>query len=76
MDQQTSLRDYKTVREAAAALGLTRQAIVKAIARGNIQAEKKGGIYLIPDVEVESYRAHPLRDPRTRGSLGGRPKQV
>lgn len=75
MDQNLPLDKYKTVQEAADILGLTRQAIVKAISRGDIQAERKGNIYLIANEQIEAYRNNPLRSPRTRGSLGGRPKQ-
>ncbi len=46
-----------TVTEAAAALGLTPQAIRKRIAVGQMQAERAGArILLIPAAEVERWR--------------------
>jgi len=76
MDKPIPLQGYKTVMEAAEILQITRQAVVKAIKSGHIQAEKKGNIYLIPDGQLEAYRNNPLRNPRTRGSMGGRPRQI
>jgi len=76
MDQQDLLQSYKTVREAAALLEITRQAVVKAIKNGHIIAERKGGMYLISVEQLEAYRLNPLRNPKLRGARGGRPKQT
>lgn len=75
MDQQGPLESYKTVREAAEFLMITRQAVIKAIKSGHIKAGRKGNLYLIPIEQLKEYQNSPVRNPQTRGSLGGRPKQ-
>lgn len=75
MDEQGLLADYMTADEAAHHLGITRQAVVKAIQEGHIRAAKKGARYLILAEQVETYMANPLRSPRVRGAMGGRPKK-
>jgi excisionase family DNA binding protein len=75
MDEQEPLAAYMTAEEAAQHLGITRQAVVKAIQSGHLHAAKKGTRYLILAEQVETYRANPLRSPRTRGAMGGRPRK-
>lgn len=76
MDEQEPLASYMTAEEAAHHLGITRQAVVKAIHGGYIHATKKGARYLILAEQVETYMTNPLRSPRSRGAMGGRPKKI
>jgi excisionase family DNA binding protein len=44
-----------TVREAAASLGVGKDAVYKAINRGDVRAVKLGGTLLVPRVELERF---------------------
>jgi excisionase family DNA binding protein len=57
-----------TTAEAAARLGITPEAVRKAIKRGRLVATKHGRDWLIDAVEVERYAATPK-------DKGGRPKK-
>lgn len=75
MNEERPLDRYRTVDEAAGILGITRQAVVKAISSGHISAERKGKSYLISVEQIEMYKQNSLRDPHVRGRMGGRPKR-
>jgi excisionase family DNA binding protein len=65
-------RDLLSTREAAERAGLSQDAITKRIQRGQIPAEKVGGIWLIPfDVVKGLIRRRPGRKRRDRGQGQG-----
>lgn len=57
----------KTVAQAAESLGITEAAVRVAIGRGTLKADRAYGLIVIPDAEVERYRAEHL------GRKGRRP---
>jgi len=58
-----------TVTQAAARLGIQRDAVLMAIARGTIKAQRLGSIWVIEDFEVERYADE------NAGRKGRKPKQ-
>ena len=64
-----STTNLLTASQAAAALGMYRTAVHKAIYAGRLKAEKVGGLYMITRAEVDRYR-------RETNPAGGRPKKL
>jgi hypothetical protein len=65
--------EYLNTEEAASSLGLTVDAINKAIARGALKKARKMGFYnLFDPAEIERYRAENLNRPGRKSSNGGR----
>ena len=50
------MRDFLTVRDAAAALGMKRETLLRRIQRGSIRGTKLGWIWLVPSKEVERVK--------------------
>lgn len=47
---------FLTTEQAAEEIGISRQSVVDAIQRGDMQADSVGRAYIIPRVEVEKYK--------------------
>ena len=56
---KTKLRGYVTVKEAEEILNLTSQRILVFIHEDRLEAEKVGGVYLIPRKELNRFKKIP-----------------